>query len=617
MGRVGWHRLISIGAGCSAKESKKDAQRSFMLNRKHYTTPLLKPSERRRLEEVPVAKPKFWRVFWIAGWLLLLVIDVARDPAAGGTKAEARATRIREFLERLGGMWIKLGQVLAMRSDLFSREFCKELSKLHDRAMTFSPRLSREIIEKNLGRPIEEVFDDFEPLPFAAASLSQVHRAKLKEDGAVVVIKVQRPYVEEYFHYDFKVLGMIFRFLSHLNSLRHFQLNEMLQEIHIMMDEEVDYRQEASNMVKLKATLADHKVYVPDVYLDLSTNRVLVMEFIDGVFMSDFHGVMTDDPERAGHWLEENNIDTVLVARRLLQSAMRQLFEDLLFHGDLHWGNIIMLRDSRFALIDFGAVGRLDPKFAAEYDQYFRAMAEGAFDRAAELLLMTMERLPPVDLLKLKGRIVRVLEKQSVRSSIQNLPYHQKSIAAGSAELSQVLGEFRVAVNWQFLKMARTFETVDQNIAILNPKFDFVEEMRLYLQGKAKRARCKRLKQPFDLIGKLSDLYELFAPALTRKTLQFEGQVSVAARVAATLFRFISVMTLVAFVLGIWIFLYQERIYVAYDLQMAEHWFNNWVASIPAMHRYAWLVLGGVALYVVVRARRFAASLLTPPVGPD
>lgn len=585
-----------------------------MLNRKHYTTPLLKPSEKRKLEEVAVGKPRFWRVFWIAGWLLLLLLDVVRDPVAAGEKAEARAVRIREFLERLGGMWIKLGQVLAMRTDLFSRAFCKELSKLQDRAMTFSPALSREIIEDQLRRPIEEIFDDFETLPFAAASLSQVHKARLKEDGTVVVIKVQRPYVEEYFRYDFRVLGLVFGFLGRFKSVRHFQLSEMLQEIHIMMDEEVDYRQEASNMVKLRKTLDSHQVYVPDVYLDLSTGRVLVMEFIDGVFMSDFNAVLREDPERAERWLDENGIDTVLVARRLLQSAMRQLFEDLLFHGDLHWGNIILLRDSRFALIDFGAVGRLDPKFAAQYDQYFRAMAEGSFDRAADLLLLTMERLPPVDVLKLKGRIVRVLEKQAIRSAIQNLPYHQKSIASGSSELSQVLGEFRVGVNWQFLKMARAFETVDQNIAILNPKFDFVEEMRLYLQGKAKRARCKRLQQPFDLIGKLYDMYELMAPALTRNALQFEGQVSLASRIAATVFRTVSFVVLGLLALGTWIFLYQERSEIVYDLELAEHWFHQWTASIPVLHRYVWLALGGIALFVFIRIRRFAASLLTPPV---
>ncbi len=585
-----------------------------MLNRKHYTTPLLQPSERRKLKEVPVQKPQFWRVFWIAGWLLLLLLDVLRDPVASEEKAGARAIRIREFLERLGGMWIKLGQVLAMRSDLFSPAFCKELSKLQDRAMTFSPELSREIIESQLRRPIEEIFDDFETQPFAAASLSQVHKARLKEDGAVVVIKVQRPYVEEYFRYDFRVLGMVFRFLGRFKSLRHFQLAEMLEEIHIMMDEEVDYRQEASSMVKLRKTLDSHQVYVPDVYLDLSTDRVLVMEFIDGVFMSDFHGVLLEDPERASKWLEENGIDTVLVARRLLQSAMRQLFEDLLFHGDLHWGNIILLRESRFALIDFGAVGRMDPKFASQYDQYFRAMAEGAFDRAADLLLLTMERLPPIDVMKLKGRIVRVLEKQAIRSAIRNLPYHQKSIAAGSKELSQVLGEFRVGVNWQFLKMARALETVDQNIAILNPRFDFVDEMRLYLQGKAKRARCKRLQQPFDLIGKLYDLYELMAPALTRNTLQFEGQVSVASRIAATVFKTISIAVLGLALLGTWIFLYQERSVLAYDVAMAEHWFHQWTASIPVLDRYVWLTLGGIAVFVFWRLRRFAASLLTPPV---
>lgn len=587
-----------------------------MIDTKLYTTPLLKPSERMPLEEVPVVKPQFWRVFWIAGWLLLLLVDVAREPVLRGLKAEQRAARIREFLERLGGMWVKLGQVLAMRSDLFSREFCRELSKLHDRAMAFSPDHSRAIIEEELGRPVAELFDDYEPAPFAAASLSQVHKGRRKEDGSWIVIKVQRPYVKDYFHYDFKVLKFVFRQLSRFQSMKQYQLANMLQEIEGMMEEEVDYRQEASNMIKLKKNLHGHKVYVPDVYLEYTTSRVLVMEFIDGVFMSDFNGVLRDDPDRANAWLADNKIDTAKVARRLLQSSLRQLFEELIFHGDLHWGNIILLRNSRFALIDFGNIGRLDPKFAAQYDQYFRAMAEGAFDRASDLLLLTMDRLPAVDVMKLKSRIVKVLEKQAIRSAIQNLPYHQKSIASSSAELSRVFAEFQIAVDWQYLKMGRTFETVDQNISILNPKFDFVAEMQLYLEAKGRRNRCKRLLRPFELFGKISDLYDLLAPALTRKALQFEGQISLMSRLTAMVFKTIAYLLTGGLIVSGWVFLYQERAYVVRDLEQAEHWFARWVKSIPMIDRYVWVLLAIVLIVAIVRARRFAASLLTPTYRP-
>src|SRR5262249_32070241 len=146
--------------------------------------------------------------------------------------------------------------------------------------------LSIQIVEQELGGPIYEIFEEFDPVPFAAASLSQVHKARRKDHPGRAVVKVQRPYVAEYFQYDFRWLNLVFGAMGRIPSMRHFQLGEMLQEIKLMMEEEVDYRNEASNMIRLRKTLAKHPVYVPDVYLDLCTGRVLVMEFIDGVFMS-------------------------------------------------------------------------------------------------------------------------------------------------------------------------------------------------------------------------------------------------------------------------------------------------------------------------------------------
>ena len=584
-----------------------------MLKKSLYTTPLLQPSEKKALPEVPVGKPRFWRIFWILGRLSLLLFDFARDRVSRGPKPEVRASRVREFLERLGGMWIKLGQVLAMRTDLFSLEFCRELAKLQDRAMMFSPQLSMKIIEEQLGHPIGEVFDDFEPEPFAAASLSQVHKARRKKEGDWVVIKVQRPYVAEYFRYDFNLLNLAFNFLRQFEAMQYLKLDEMLQEIQATMDEEMDYRQEASNMIRLKKILADHDVYVPDVYLEFNTSRVLVMEFIDGVFISDFNTVLRDDPERARNWLAENNIDPRKVVRGLLQSSFRQLFEDLLFHGDLHSGNIILLRDSKFALIDFGNVGRLDPKFAAQYDQYFLAMAEGAFDKAADLLLIIMGQLPAeVDLVKVKTRIIRVLNKQAARSAIKNLPYYQKSIGSSSADLGQVMADFKIGVNWQYLKMRRTFDTLDQNISILNPQFDFVVEMQMYMKGKICRMKCKQMQQPPDMMQKISGLYELLTPVLTRQAFQFEGQVSLESRLAAMVFQSIALAMWLVLILLAWIYLYQHHHAIVGSFHPADYWFTYWLDSVPPIHQYAWYLLGFVLIVTIVRTRRFASSLLKP-----
>jgi ubiquinone biosynthesis protein len=584
-----------------------------MIDNKLYTTPLLLPSEKWAPPAMPVGKPRFWRVFWIASRLFRLLLDFARDMASGDLEPEIRARRVREFLEGLGGMWIKLGQVLAMRTDLFSVEFCRELSKLQDRAMTFPPELSMQIVEEQLGRPIHEIFEEFEPAPFAAASLSQVHKARRRDHPGLVAVKVQRPYVAEYFKYDLKWLNLVFGAIGRLPSMQHYQLGEMLQELQSMMEEEVDYRNEASNMIRLRKTLAEHPVYVPAVYLHLCTDRVLVMEFVDGVFMSDYSRVLQDDPERASAWLEENTIDPREVATRLFQSTLRQLFEDLAFHGDLHLGNIILLRDNNLALIDFGNVGRLDPRFSLQYDQYFRAMGEGAFDRAADLLLVTVGRLPAVDIFKLKSRLVRVLDKQAARSAIKNLPYQQKSVANSTAKIGQVLAEFKIDVNWQYFRVSRTFETMDQNISVLNPKFDFVAEIQGYTEGKAERSRWKELERPIRLYQRLNDLYELLEPVLTRKALRFERPASLESRLVAMTFRGVALVLWLVLTLCVWVYLFQRHSSLVAGFDADANRFTRWIASFPYLPGFVWFALVAVTFAAIVGAGRFASSVVKPP----
>ncbi len=585
-----------------------------MLDDKYFTTPLLLPSERPALEEKPIRKPPLLRLFWIGGKLLLLILGFLRSKNAGPQVQKEHAVRIRQFLEKLGGMWIKLGQVLAMRTDIFSIEFCTELVRLQDRSITFSSKRSAEIIEENIARPINEVFDDFEPEPFAAASLSQVHRARCKKTQARVVIKVQRPFAAEYFHYDFRWLKVFFHLFSYFDIMRTFRFDEMLKEIQLMIEEELDYRQEASNMIRLRKTLKAHKIYVPKVFYEYSTKVILTMEYLDGVFMSDYISVRRTDPGKAEDWLDKNNIDTRIVARRLLQSALRQLYEDYIFHGDLHPGNIILLRKNRIALIDFGNVGRVDPRFATQYQQYFKAMSEEEIDRATDLLLITMGQLPVLDVAALKKRVNQVLERQVMRSHIRNLPYHEKSMSSNSAELNQVMSAYRIEVNWNMLKMARTFETVDQNIGILNPEFNFVKELHKYKEKAVKRKRCKTQQQLPGILESLSDMSGIIMPLILNNALQFSGRIKYGARLLSYLFRLLRLGGVVALFVAIWVYLYQHHPHLVAEYHADENLFTTWVESVIEVHKFAWYLFIAILIGVTLRFKKFAAELIKPPV---
>ncbi len=460
-----------------------------MLKARHYTTPLVSPEERPPLVERKIKKPSLLRIVWIMAKVPQLLINVLALKYSKRMTAKGMAVEIRHYFEDLGGIWIKLGQVLALRNDLFSNEFCNELSQLQDRAFAFPSERSVAIIRENIKDPIEEVFDYFEAKPFAAASLSQVHKARLRKNRRWVAIKVQRPYAREYFRYDFRWLSWLFGLINFCNILTYVKWHEMLAEVETMMEEELDYRSEASDMKKLRKTLKKHKVYVPHVVFKYSTETVLVMEYLQGVFMSDFMQMRRNDPERLAAWLKENRIDPAVVASRLFRSLMRQLYEDRIFHGDLHPGNIVMLRNSRVAFIDFGNTGLFDPEFAAKYDQYSRAMASGSAARSVDLFLVLSNKIPPVDIVPIRNEMIRSLQRFQKRASIKSLPFEERSLAASSAELNRIAMKHGIDFNWKMLRIGRTFGTMDLNIAALDPSFDYRKESQKYHKAARREAQ--------------------------------------------------------------------------------------------------------------------------------
>jgi ubiquinone biosynthesis protein len=583
-----------------------------------YTTPLILEKERPALEVQPAEKPRSTRVFMIAGALRKLFFSYWRTRISKKTTSQMWAVEVRRFLEMMGGVWIKVGQVLAMRNDIFPVEFCSELARLQDRSVAFPSATSVRMIEESLGVKIDEVFEEFEEVPFAAASLSQVHRGRLRGAENRVAIKVQRPYALENFRYDFKLLRWLVRFLKLIGAMKLLRLDGMLSEIHEMMDEELDYRYEASNMRNLRVSLKRHRIIVPFVHMKYTTQHVLVMEYLDGVFMSDYISVERKDPARARAWILENDIEKDKVARRLFRSVMRQIYEDLMFHADMHPGNVILLKGSRLALIDFGNCGKMDQKVASQYDQYFRAMSEHALDRAADLLLLTMGKLPPMDVDAFKKRLVKILNRQIARSFVQKLPYREKSIGSNSAELNRLMADYHIEVNWELLKMARAFEAVDQNISVLNPDFNFTSEMRRYQLEARKRKREAQMLMLPGILEQIADFSQIILPSMLQRSLSFGGSVGKGLQVAAMVFGFVRKLLFVGIVVGIFAFLFQHEHEVVDDLVDEKTDLLNEVGvpklmeSMPHLEKWAWITAIVLTVIIAYRMRKMIAVMLRP-----
>jgi ubiquinone biosynthesis protein len=287
------------------------------------------------------------------------------------------AVRLRLALEELGPIFVKFGQAVSTRRDLLPTDVADELAKLQDRVPPFPGTVARAIVESRLRRPVAEAFSEFEETPLAAASIAQVHAARLP-DGKEVVVKVLRPDMRESIERDLEVLYALADLAqTYWREGRRLRPLEIVAEYEKTVIDELDLMREAANASQLKRNFAGSDLlYVPEVYWDYCRLDVMVMERI--------HGIPISDMER----LRGAGTDIKLLAENGVRIFFTQVFRHNFFHADMHPGNIFVMIDDparpRYAAVDFGIVGTLDPRdqhylaanFLAVFDRDYRRVAE-------------------------------------------------------------------------------------------------------------------------------------------------------------------------------------------------------------------------------------------------
>jgi ubiquinone biosynthesis protein len=258
--------------------------------------------------------------------------------------------RIRHVLERAGGVYIKLGQIAATRVDLVPPEIAEELAELQNRVEPEPADVIRPAIEREIGGDVATVFAEFEWEPLAAASIGQTHRATL-HSGEAVVVKIQRPDIESVMQRDLAALSLLADFLQRRTTFgQNLRTGELLEEFAKGQRAELDFRREADATIEMAMLLGDGAaVRVPRVHRELCTRRLLVQERFEGFTLADPGA------------LAASGLDRHLLGERLLRCELDQVLHAGLFHADPHPGNIFVFADGSLGLIDFGAVGRLDP----------------------------------------------------------------------------------------------------------------------------------------------------------------------------------------------------------------------------------------------------------------
>ncbi len=403
---------------------------------------------------------------------------ISRKPREENEKY-SHPERFRMALEELGPTFIKLGQVLSTRPDLISPEYLYELAKLQDNVPPFSFAEVKEIFLAETGKEPNELFQDFDKQPLAAASIGQVHRGRL-QNGKEVVIKVQRPNIE-------KIIAVDLEILTHLASLMEQYLEELqghrpsaiVDEFARSLSLEIDYTVELANIQRFARQFSDNKnIYVPFVYSDLSTERILTMEYIDGIKTSKLDA------------LRNQGYDLHLIAERGAKLVMEQVFEHGFFHGDPHPGNIFILPDNITCFLDFGMMGRLSRRDREDFTDLMLSIVMKNDRKITDGVLSITTQFGEVDHDTLSRDLADLVDRYLY------LPL--KDLKAGKIlqELLGLIQSHRLSIKPNLYLMIKAFATIEGVGLMLDPNLKLIKLAEPYIKKvKAARLRPGRLAE--------------------------------------------------------------------------------------------------------------------------
>jgi len=319
-----------------------------------------------RFRQVITILAKYGLARWLVAAPIPWIRKLLRDTEGHQLTELSFEDSVRCAITELGTTFIKLGQILSTRADLIGVDLADALSELRSNVPPESADSITETIERELGQPITEIFVDFDREPVAAASIAQVHRATLR-DGTEVAVKVQRNDIEQQIRTDLDILMRIASLAeSHLRNIRHYQPVNTVAKFRATLLRELDFKREQKNMFQFESNFEkDKRVKFAKPFPELTTDRVLTMEFMSGISL---------DSKQS---LEDEGLDTLQLAETGAKIFLEMIFRDSFYHADPHPGNILVMEDGRIGLLDCGMVGRIESGLRDQIENMLLAVASG------------------------------------------------------------------------------------------------------------------------------------------------------------------------------------------------------------------------------------------------
>ncbi|MEC3882988.1 AarF/UbiB family protein [Halobacillus sp. HZG1] len=372
-----------------------------------------------------------------------------------------QAEEYRRKAVLLGGLLIKFGQFLSSRGDLLPQSFIKELEGLVDRVEPVPFKYSKQTMEEDWNAPLDEYLSNIKEDSIASASIGEVYKAHLK-DGTPVAVKVQRYRVRDTFRMDFKALKIVFWMLNKFTVYgKKADLPALYREVVRVISNELDFTMELQNGNHFKKRFADFEdVYIPDYYSDLSTKRVLVMEWIEGTKITDLS------------FIKKNNIDREKIARTLFDLCVEQFLYAGMFHSDPHPGNLMLKEDGTVVVIDFGMVGEIKKEDANSIRKMIQGFILDDYDRVIESLQEMDFLLPDADTEKVK-KLLKQTTDMYLDGNFDKLDAHMMNDMLG--DLQEFVKEQPIQLPADYAFLGRATSIIVGVLTSVYPQIDLIK----------------------------------------------------------------------------------------------------------------------------------------------
>ncbi|MCA9257968.1 MAG: AarF/ABC1/UbiB kinase family protein, partial [Planctomycetales bacterium] len=417
----------------------------------------------------------------------------------------SRAERVRLAFEELGPTFIKLGQVLSTRPDLVGAELASELEELQTNVAADPGDVARSVVEEELGRPIEEVFSEFDDVPVASASIGQVHRARLKT-GQRVAVKVQHRDILHRVRVDLDILSGLAQLAERVPDLTYYRPAATVAEFQRTLRKELDFQRELRHLEEFRRALAENEhIRLPRPYGDLSTSRVLVMEWLDGTPLSAEETSLLPKSELTD------------AARHGAEIYLEMIFTHGLYHADPHPGNLLLMNDARIGLLDFGMVGRIDDSLREQIEDLLAAIVEQDGQRLASTVVRVGSTPTGLDESALNVDLV------DFTSHYANQPVDRFELAAALTEMLDLIRRHEIVLPAAITMLLKVLVMLEGTGRRLAPDFSLMEVLKPF----RKKIVARRLSPSRQLrkARRMASEFEQLAETLPRRLRDLMQQV--------------------------------------------------------------------------------------------